>query len=100
MDNFLKLYLGLFQNKDLDIQSIVLFSYLLYELEIIDEKGIEKAIEVSNSELAKKLNVDERIIRKLLKKLEEKEYIKIIKEKGKTNRFLINKKKYDMIINH
>ena len=100
MDNFLKTYLGLFQNKDLDIQSIVLFSYLLYEMEMLAEKGIEKAIEISNSELAEKLNVDERIIRKLLKKLEEKEYIKIIKEKGKTNRFLISKKKYNEIINH
>lgn len=87
-------------HSDLTKSSQLIYSFLLDAYEMNNKLKIKKPLSYSVAEFSKELEYDKKVIRNGLKELEEKKYIKIIKEKNKKSVFLLGEEKYNEIINH
>lgn len=98
MEKFIKIYFSLLHS-DLAHSSQLIYSFLLDAYEMNNKLKIIKPLSYSVAELSKELEYDKKVIRNGLKELEEKKYIKIIKEKNKKSVFLLGEEKYNEIVN-
>lgn len=98
MAKFYKMYCSLLHS-DLAHSSQLIYSFLLDAYEMNNKLKIKKPLSYSVAEFSKELEYDKKVIRNGLKELEEKKYIKIIKEKNKKSVFLLGEEKYNEIIN-
>lgn len=92
------MYYSLIQS-DLTSSGQFIYSFLLDAYEMNNKLKIIKPLSYSVAELSKKLNYSKKGIRDGLDELEEKKYIKIIKEKNKKSVFLLTEEKYNEIVN-
>lgn len=94
-----KLMVSAYNDNGLDIIEPLIYSYIIDRIALQIRYNPTLSSRISYQKFNDTFRLRKWTIFRIRNSLKKKGYIKIIKEKGKTNRFLINKKKYDMIIN-